>query len=395
VPVRRGLIELANPSVVAAGTPEDNRDHRPKLRVLVVGQTPPPYHGQALMIQMMLNGTYKHARLRHVRMAFSRDISQVGRFSWRKVGHLIGVIVRIYWARLRHRVEVLYYPPAGPDLVPVLRDIVVLLSVRWLFRQTIFHFHAAGISTLLPRLPAPVRVLYRAAYFNANVAVRLSEYVTADGTNLTASRELIVPNAAEDAATSCAYKGLRDAGSPMILFVGALRESKGVRVLLNACALLQQSDLPFRLKLVGEFESREFDRAVHADLHRMGIATKVDITGLLTGPEKWRTYASADIFCFPSFVEALPLVLIEAMQFSLPIVASHCGGIPSLIEDGLNGFLVTPKDVTATAKRLAILVLDAELRLRMGTNGRLRYEQRYTPERFYQEFDGLFASLVL
>lgn len=387
-------MEPGNPSLIEAGIPEDNVDPAPELGVLVVGQTPPPYHGQALMIQMMLNGSYKNARLMHVRMAFSRDISQVGRFAWRKVGHLMSVILRIYWARIRHRLSVLYYPPAGPDLVPMLRDLVVLLSVRWLFRKTIFHFHSAGVSTLLPRLPLAVGFLFRAAYFHANVAVRLSEYLPVDGSNMMAARELIVQNAVEDAAAGCVYKRQRDGDSPTILFVGAMKESKGVRVLLDACALLQQSGLLFRLKLVGEFESEEFDSVVRADLRRTGIVNKVDIPGVLIGPEKWGTYARADIFCLPSFVEALPLALIEAMQFSLPIVASHCGGIPSLVEDGLNGYLVAPKDATATAERLAMLVLDADLRARMGISGRRRYEQRYMPERFYEDLDHLFGSLV-
>lgn len=389
-------MEPANRNLIATTTNEINTAHEPKVRVLVVGQTPPPYGGQALMIEMLLRGTYKHARLKHVRMAFSQDFSQVGRFAWRKVGHLVGVIVRIYWVRLRHRVAILYYPPAGPRLTPMLRDIVILLSVRWLFRRTIFHFHAAGISTLLPQLPAPLRMFFRAAYFHADVAVRLSEYVPGDGTSLMASREVIVPNAIGDAAASFAQGRRHDATWPVILFVGVLNESKGVRVLLDACSLLYRGGLPFHLKLVGEFDSVEFNRAVHEDLHRTGMVTRVEAPGILVGADKWEAYANADIFCLPTFfqAEALPVVLIEAMQFSLPVVASQWRGIPSLIEDGLNGFLVPPQDVATTAERLAMLLLDAELRARMGINGRRRYEQRYAPERFYEDFDRLFASLV-
>lgn len=389
-------MEPADPSLVAAGIDAIDTDHEPTLRVLVVGQTPPPYHGQALMIQMLLNGNYKYARLRHVRMAFSQDISQVGRFAWRKIGHLVGLIARVYWARLRHRVTVLYYPPAGPHTAPMLRDLVILLSVRWLFDQTIFHFHAAGISTLLPRLPAALRLPFRVAYFHANAAVRLSEYVPEDGTNLKAARELIVPYAIEDAAANFSQGRRQDAPSPVILFVGALRESKGVRVLLDACSILHRRGLPFQLKLVGEFDSFEFGQAVREDLRRTGMVTRAVVPGVLVGSEKWEAYAKADIFCFPTFfeAEALPVVLIEAMEFSLPVVASQWRGIPSLIEEGLNGFLVPPKDVVATAERLAVLLLDADLRKLMGINGRRRYEQRYMPERFYKDFDRLFASLA-
>ncbi|HNE79748.1 MAG TPA: hypothetical protein PKX39_04125, partial [Flavobacteriales bacterium] len=78
------------------------------LRVLVVGQTPPPFGGQSVMIDAMLRGTYDRVRLFHVRLAFSEDMESVGKFALRKVWILLTTIVRIWIARLRYRTPVLY-----------------------------------------------------------------------------------------------------------------------------------------------------------------------------------------------------------------------------------------------------------------------------------------------
>ena len=87
-----------------------------------------------------------------------------GKFRLHKLAHLAGIVPRILWARLRTGSTVLYYPPAGPDLVPALRDLVILLSTRWAFRHTVFHFHAGGLCELYPRLNRPLKWLFRQAY---------------------------------------------------------------------------------------------------------------------------------------------------------------------------------------------------------------------------------------
>ena len=138
-------------------------------------------------------------RLYHVRMAFSESIDDVGRFRLGKLFHLVGVVSRIAYHRLVHGTKVLYYPPAGPNRVPMYRDLVILLSTRWMFRRTILHFHAGGISELYPRLSRPVRWLFRRALFGADAAVRISHGSPPDAIALEAKREFVVPYGIEDA----------------------------------------------------------------------------------------------------------------------------------------------------------------------------------------------------
>ncbi|MBK9177305.1 MAG: glycosyl transferase family 1, partial [Flavobacteriales bacterium] len=166
--------------------------HRKRLmRVLVVGQTPPPFGGQAVMIEKFLEGRYASLELAHVRLAYSEEMSEVGRFSLRKVWVLFRTIGTVWSKRLNHRSEVLYYPPSGPNLVPILRDIVFLIAVRWCFRRTVFHFHAGGVSTFMQKLPLPLRWLAWLAYRRPHLAIRTSDLAPPDAEYFRARR--IVP----------------------------------------------------------------------------------------------------------------------------------------------------------------------------------------------------------
>ncbi len=133
-------------------------------KVLVVGQTPPPFHGQAFMIESFVTSELANVQLIHVRMKFSSHVNDLGRIRVSKILHLFGLVARIIYHRFADGVRILYYPPAGSYHVPMYRDIFILNCTRWLFDKTVFHFHAGGVSEMYDRLPAWQRWLYRRAF---------------------------------------------------------------------------------------------------------------------------------------------------------------------------------------------------------------------------------------
>lgn len=366
------------------------------MRVLVVGQTPPPFGGQAVMIAAMLGGDYRRVRLYHVRMAFSREMDDIGRFQAGKLLHLVMLVFKIWYARLRYRPQILYYPPAGPDRVPFYRDLVLLLATRWLFRYTVFHFHAGGISELYPRLAVPLRLLFRLAYRRPDVAVRSSPLNPDDGDALGARHDVIIPIGIADSAGGPIIRPRRPDEVARILFVGVLRESKGVLVLLEACKILAERGLPFALDLVGKPVSPAFAQQLAERVRDYGLSGRVRLPGVLTGAAKDRVFREAHIFCFPTFFEAetFGVVLLEAMQYSLPLVATRWRGLPSLVHAGQNGLLVPIHDPLAVAEALAPLITDPALAERLGAVGRADYEQHYTLERYCRRLEEIFVALV-
>ena len=149
-------------------------------KILVIGQTPPPFAGQAMMIQRLVNANYPDIEIHHVRMAFSGNAKTIGRFRFRKIFHMFYIVSAALRLRLKHKISALYYPPAGPNLVPILRDLFILSLVRPFFRKTVFHFRAAGISDYLNER-SWLKRLAKYVYQTPDISIQLSNLNPADG----------------------------------------------------------------------------------------------------------------------------------------------------------------------------------------------------------------------
>lgn len=353
--------------------------------VLVVGQVPPPVNGQSAMIEAWTKAEYDSLRLHHVRLGFSRTIGEVGKFRVRKLLILLRTFVSIVIARLRWAPQILYYPPAGPDLVPVLRDLFLLIGTRWMFQSTVFHFHAAGLPEIYPRLPNFLRPFYGAAYQNADLAIVTTNSTSWVACEIAAKAVAVVPYGISDCAKDTGFvRTSPDDSVPCILYVGVLCEGKGLITLVNACSLLHKAGIRFRVVCAGAFAPVGFCAEVKELLERKGLSEIFHFPGVLQNDEKWKAFRDADIFCFPSHyrAESFGVVLIEAMSFGLPIVTTNWRGIPDVVDRSGGAFIVEPKQPEKVAQKCETLLRDRELRKRMGERNRAWFCSHYTIEMY-------------
>jgi glycosyltransferase involved in cell wall biosynthesis len=347
------------------------------------------------MIELLLGLDLGAFELSHVRMDFSREMAEVGRFRVRKIVELVRVISAILIARLRTGASVLYYPPSGPELFPILRDICILLGTRWAFRRTIFHFHAGGVMAYVGRLNFVLRSLANVAYRRPDLSIRTTNSAPEDGERCGSRLNTIVLNGVEDLSTYAITPRESGKTCPRLLFVGVIREDKGVLVLVEAARQLMQRGHHFELMIVGSYEPLSFQDTVRSAIEACGLGERVLLPGVLSGRAKAQAFATSDIFCFPSFFssETFGLVLAEAMSVRVPIVATRWRGIPDVVDEGVDGFLVPIQDAGALADRIEQLLLDDMLRWRMGEAGRAKFESRYTREAFGRQMHTAFELL--
>jgi glycosyltransferase involved in cell wall biosynthesis len=150
-----------------------------------------------------------------------------------------------------------------------------------------------------------------------------------------------------------------------VLFAGAYGRAKGLDELISAMAELSSAQPPFRLIVVG-YEFRKGERSrLEALARALNVEAAVEFHAPVRAAELRLYYETCDIVCLPSMREGFPMVLLEAMAFGLPPVATKVGGIPELIEDDVTGLLIEPGDAPALAVALARLS-DASTRARIG-----------------------------
>ncbi len=352
-------------------------------RLLIVGQTPPPWHGQAVATKMLFEHDWGQREVETLRMAYSGEMQAVGRFSLDKVRHLFELIRSTRRSLDAHPNTLLFYPPASANWVPFLRDVIYLSQVRRRARGTVFIFHASGLADWISKSRVR-RWLARRAYHHADLALEVAVEEVPPHEVFESTRWEWCPCAAE---VPWMERQNPDEARPLrVLFVGSLQEGKGILEVIRTAAILKQRGFGkrFRISIIGRWFSEEFKQdAVHL-VAELDVEDLVELPGELTGDAKWQAYREADVFFFPSHYqsEASPIVLMEALGAGLPVVSTRWRGIPKLVEGCDAAWLLPIREPQAYAE--ALINLDgrrAEF-ARLGADSRRFYEGRYQPEHF-------------
>lgn len=348
-----------------------------------------------MMIQALVRHGFQDIEICHVRMGFSSRLEEVGTFHPGKLLEILRVLTGILSARFLHGARVLYYPPAGGNLVPILRDLLLLIPTRWLFRKTVFHFHADGLNGFLETAPAWIRLPARLAYGGADLAILTSKGSHIDTRWLGCASTIVVPNGVQGPEDCPPW---RPPGKVhRLLFIGALIEAKGAEILLQALGVLLKQGHPVHLDLVGGFRAKDYSAYIHRHLEETGLAQFVTIHGILTDTDKDNILQSCDLFVFPSHYEAetFGLVLAEAMAFGKPVIATHWSGLPETVgTDEQCGLLVPPKDPEALAHAIRTLIQDPDRARQMGEAGRRRYEERFSLPTHLTQMERALSSVT-
>ncbi|MGH9845690.1 MAG: glycosyltransferase [Blastocatellia bacterium] len=149
--------------------------------------------------------------------------------------------------------------------------------------------------------------------------------------------------------------------SVRLLFIGKMGFLKGEQDLLRALQSVVKVAPNFRLDMLGQRSD-----TIAAECRESGLQPLIDHLGPVSLEERLAFFKRADLFVLPTYAEGTPISMLEAMAAGLPVVSTPVGGIPDVVEDGVEGYIVEPGNVEALADRLARLINDPEQRRRMG-----------------------------
>lgn len=363
-------------------------------KILFILHFPPPIHGSSMVGKYikesnLINSTFN---CKYINLSTSISVDEIGKKPILKVIRYIIILIKIALELIRFKPELCYITITAKGGA-FYKDSFAVFLIKLFGVKIVYHMHNKGVS--VNQNKALDNFLYKRVFNNSKI-ILLSKYLYNDIEKYVNIKDVFFcPNGIPEINCQLENNIENTESKVRILFLSNLIESKGVYILLEACKLLDDRRLNFYCDFVGgeaDINKTIFEKRVK----ELNLDNKVKYLGKQYGNDKINTFNNSNIFAFPTYYEyeCFPLVLLEAMQFSLPIISTFEGGILEIVEDGINGFLVKQRDSIALADKLEILINNPELRKNMGKLGRKKYEREFTLDIFEEKMKDILMKIV-
>lgn len=350
-------------------------------KILLILHLPPPIHGASVVGNYIkssqeINNTFRTA---YINLSTSGSLDEIGRKSAKKVFKYFSLLCKVIGQLITFKPDLCYFSPTayGPGFY---KDALVITIVKVFGVKRILHYHNKGVSYRYDRLFD--NLLYINVLRRSNLILLSNRLYPEFNRYVPETSVFYCPNGIPDIPLEWRNRKAKKSGAiASILFISNLIKSKGILVLLEACAILKAKEIDFYCTIAGgDAQLSKVD--VEKILVNSGLSAYISVVGPQYDEDKIDLFSRSDIFVLPTYEDIFGLVNLEAMQFSLPIVSTYEGAIPDVVEDGITGFLVPKKDPVSLAEKLEILIKDPELRDKMGAAGREKFEREFTLDRF-------------
>ncbi len=271
------------------------------------------------------------------------------------------------------------------------RKLIYLLLAIISKRKTILHIHGGRFHEFYARHPKPFRLLISKILNAADTIIVLSESWNGRIKAITENSNIHVlynPVDTQEFQFSIQRVGMLHKN---ILYMGQLEPEKGIYDLLEAVPDVLKAEPGAKFVLCGNGDIERLKNICR----EKGILERIEFCGWVSGQDKIQILAEADLFVLPSHCEGLPVSVIEAMAAGLPVVATRVGGIPDIIEHGINGFLVNVGDTRSLADYIKELLTNNSLRERMGKVNMNKAQQTFDVSVVVNKLCGIYDDLCM
>ena len=396
-------------------------------RLMVYAYTPPPVHGQSVMVKYLIDGLRESGQIDlkegsidnpaatiayyHVNPQISEDLGDIGRWRLRKLFLVFRNIAEAIGAHFRHGLDTFYFVPAPPKREGIYRDWCVLFFCRLFYRHVVLHWHCIGQPEFIEkRFSALERFLTRYFFRRADLSIVLSNYSREEAAYFESRGVQIVPNGIPDPCPEfdgIVWPARQNRAEHRnqyyeVLFLAGRMTQKGlfdaIAAVTQANKTLADSNASLRLRLTvagpftDEAEKRRYEAAAQ-ELNATQVTSESGPLAIYVGwadeEKKKQLFLEADCFIFPTTypAESFGLVLVEAMAHGCAVITTRWQAVPEVLPSGYEN-VVEPHDIDAMAEsllRCAAAPADRTLRD--------YFLARFTKDRFVQEMITVLTGL--
>lgn len=349
------------------------KEKRPRLLFIV--QLPPPVHGASLMNSYLVKSDYLALRyaIRTLPLRFAKKASDIGKMRLGKILEFARTLIRLIYELTWCRPELVYITPATRGFA-LIRDYILIFLSRLTGIPVLAHLHGRYIpskeSAAAWFLQKQIQKIAKAICLSESLA---SEYETQFGIQpyiVTNGIPDIVYNASNPSEARVVSDALR------VLWLSNLKREKGLHDLLEALMIVREEGGDLITRIAGSPASVSTESLCEL-IQEKGLSQHVEYVGSVDEAKKVKLLSDSQVLVLPSWNEACPVVIIEAMRQSIAVVSTTVGGIPDIVKTGKTGILVPPRNPRKLAEVLLQLSNAPKVVARMGKAGRKRYEEYY------------------
>jgi len=304
----------------------------------------------------------------------------IHRLSWRKV-RILGTIQ--FWLKIFLKIYEI-----KPDIVHIQ---AVANGIPGFLAKVVFKtpyiVWGRGSEVYLPW--AFKKPISKIVLSNADAVLALTDHMKKEMQRMCSRPICVIPNGinVEHFRSNCDKHSVSLNGKT-IFFVGRLHPVKGVKYLIQAMSIVRNVHHA-KLTIIGDGEEKDELKQL---VSKLGLCEYIEFKGRIENGKIPTYIAQADIFVLPSLSEGFPVVVLEAMAAGLPVVATGVGGLPCIIEEGVNGFLVEPANPEQIAEKIVLLLGDDELRLKMS-RANLEKAKKYDWRCVVEQLEEIYYSV--
>jgi glycosyltransferase involved in cell wall biosynthesis len=362
------------------------------ITVLMLGPGEGVIGGISTLVEAVMPTLEQRVDLAYFPTVRRRPLKESGTISLRNMALAVSQYIRFLSALHRFRPRIVHLHTSQG--VAWLKDTFFVLVGKLCRCRIVLHVHAADFDELYANNARLVQCYTRRVMGLADAVIavsaewrrRLAQIVPIE--RVSTFRNCIMVDAV---VPPFSY---RSTNGPKALFLGSIGPRKGAFDLLEAMGRLKSNGTTLYLWVAG-YEERDGDleRAL-TRVRELQLADMCQLVGTVRGERKNQLLSEASLFVLPSYNEGLPMAILEALAAGLAIIATPVGGIPELVKDGYNGFLVSPGDLDALSEKLGTLASDPQLRGLMGQRSREIAEQKLNVNSYVGRLVALYESLV-